>query len=69
MDSLTAMELRNRVQGAVKIRLSVADLLQGPTIDELTRDILAELDLGGGGGEPVEVASSDTRTGWEEGSL
>ena len=68
MDSLTAMELRNRVQGAVKIRLSVADLLQGPTIDELTTDILGELDLAGGG-ETVEVASSDNSEAWEEGSL
>lgn len=70
MDSLTAMELRNRVQGAVKIRLSVADLLQGPTIDELTSDILRQLDPGANGnGATADVASGDNTPAWEEGSL
>ena len=70
MDSLTAMELRNRVQGAVKIRLSVADLLQGPTIDELTADLLTQLELAPvGGAEPAEVATAESTAGWEEGSL
>jgi aryl carrier-like protein len=66
MDSLTAMELRNRVQGAVKVRLSVADLLLGPTINELTATILAELDRGlvSVGGSPADEAGV-----WEEGSL
>ncbi len=65
MDSLTAMELRNRVQGAVKVRLSVADLLQGPTINELTVSILSELALGDGGA----LAAVESGPVWEEGSL
>lgn len=65
MDSLTAMELRNRVQGAVKVRLSVADLLQGPTIDELTATILNEL----APGSAPEVAVVETGAAWEQGSL
>ena len=44
LDSLMAMELRNRVQSAVKVRLSVADLLAGPTADELALE-----DSGGDG--------------------
>lgn len=65
MDSLAAMELRNRVQGAVKVRLSVADLLQGPTINELTVSILSELALGDGGA----LATVESGPIWEEGSL
>ncbi len=65
MDSLTAMELRNRVQGAVKVRLSVADLLQGPTINQLTTMILGELDFG----TDAVVAAVDASASWEEGSL
>jgi aryl carrier-like protein len=45
MDSLTAMELRNRMQGALKIKLGVADLLRGPTIEELTVDVLRLLGI------------------------
>ena len=35
MDSLMAMELRNRIQNAANVKLQVADLLSGPTIVEL----------------------------------
>ncbi|MEP7048695.1 MAG: SDR family NAD(P)-dependent oxidoreductase [Pseudomonadota bacterium] len=67
LDSLMAMELRNRVQGAVKVRLSVADLLGGQTIDQLTAKILQGMALE----RPPQVggASSEPATGWEEGSL
>ena len=45
LDSLMAMELRNRVQSAMKVRLSVADLLAGPTADELALKILEAMDF------------------------
>jgi acyl transferase domain-containing protein/NAD(P)-dependent dehydrogenase (short-subunit alcohol dehydrogenase family)/aryl carrier-like protein len=39
LDSLMAMELRNRVHTALQVRLSVADLLAGPTVTELVATI------------------------------
>jgi acyl transferase domain-containing protein/NADPH:quinone reductase-like Zn-dependent oxidoreductase/short-subunit dehydrogenase/aryl carrier-like protein len=63
LDSLMAMELRNRVQGAVKVRLSVADLLAGQTIEQLTIKILASMNLEGG------AANATPTAGLEEGSL
>jgi NADPH:quinone reductase-like Zn-dependent oxidoreductase/aryl carrier-like protein/phage tail protein X len=43
LDSLMAMELRNRVQSALKVRVAVADLLAGPTLDQLTALILGAM--------------------------
>jgi aryl carrier-like protein len=63
LDSLMAMELRNRVQSAMKVRLSVADLLAGPTADQLTMTIVEAMDLGDGSAPAVQPAA------WEEGSL
>ena len=67
LDSLMAMELRNRVQGAVKVRLSVADLLAGQTIDQLTVKILEGMAISSA---PVSGAAvAEPAAGWEEGSL
>ncbi|MET0790380.1 MAG: beta-ketoacyl reductase, partial [Polyangiaceae bacterium] len=65
LDSLMAMELRNRVQTAVKVRLSVADLLAGQTIDQLTTNILTTMNL------TASAPNSDANAPatWEEGSL
>ncbi len=43
MDSLMAMELRNRIAGAVEVRIAVADLLEGPTTSQLAATILQAL--------------------------
>jgi hypothetical protein len=59
-----AMELRNRVQTSVKVRLSVADLLAGPTIDELAVRILDAMALDLAPGPALEPSIV-----WEEGSL
>jgi hypothetical protein len=64
LDSLMAMELRNRVQAAVKVRLSVAELLTGQTIDQLTLRILGAMDLAGAPAAPPQEAAN-----YEEGSL
>jgi acyl transferase domain-containing protein/aryl carrier-like protein len=69
MDSLMAMELRNRVQGALKVQLAVADLLKGPSTEKLAADLLTKLgELGtavpAGAHEPAEPAAV-----WEEGTL
>ncbi len=75
MDSLMAMELRNRIQGAVKVRVAVSDLLEGPSITKLASQVLAEIvpeildsvdDPRGAETEPVAEGVADA---WEEGSL
>ena len=44
LDSLMAMELRNRVHTGLQVRISVADLLAGPTITELVAAIMSVMD-------------------------
>ena len=43
MDSLMAMELRNRLQATGGLRLAVADLLQGPSIESLSAELAGQL--------------------------
>jgi NADPH:quinone reductase-like Zn-dependent oxidoreductase/aryl carrier-like protein len=74
MDSLMAMELRNRIQTAVKVRVAVADLLEGPSITKLAAMVLGGIDPAALGpadeeaapGAPVEEGAAQA---WEEGSL
>lgn len=44
LDSLMAIELKNSVESKLGINLSIASLLQGPTISSLAREMLGELD-------------------------
>lgn len=48
MDSLMAMELRNRLQAAVGVRVDVADLLGGASTTDVVGTLLAEVALGSG---------------------
>jgi myxalamid-type polyketide synthase MxaB len=60
MDSLMATELRNRVQAATKLKVSVSDLLKGVSINQLADTVLGQLgDLNGATGGD----------GWEEGTI
>lgn len=43
LDSLMAIELRNRVQASVQVSVSVAELLGGPTIEEFTDLVMRSL--------------------------
>ncbi|MEP7311425.1 MAG: type I polyketide synthase [Pseudomonadota bacterium] len=43
LDSLMAMELRNRLQAALTIRISVADLLAGASVDGLVQTTLGDM--------------------------
>ena len=64
MDSLMAMELRNRLQAATQLRVAVADLLQGPSIERLATALVAQL--------PDVAEDSQARQAepaWEEGTL
>jgi acyl transferase domain-containing protein/NADPH:quinone reductase-like Zn-dependent oxidoreductase/short-subunit dehydrogenase/aryl carrier-like protein len=78
MDSLMAMELRNRVQGATRLRVAVADLLQGPTIASLAAELASQLGAGSLRDESgVAGAGREREAGqvqldapvWEEGTL
>ena len=46
LDSLMAMELRNRLDAAVGVRVAVADLLRGATTADLVRTLMTEVASG-----------------------
>ncbi|MEV0321151.1 type I polyketide synthase [Streptomyces sp. NPDC050658] len=54
-DSLTAVQIRNRLSTALKVRLPVAAVFEHRTADEFARHLLGLLDLDGG-----EAAAPDT---------
>jgi hypothetical protein len=62
MDSLMAMELRNRIQTALKAKVAVAALLKGPSIAQLAASVLADTALAAGPAQAPQAA-------FEEGSL
>jgi aryl carrier-like protein len=64
MDSLMAMELRNRIQAATQLRVAVADVLKGPSVDELARVLAAQLPPAGNGAGGPAIDGD-----WEEGTL
>jgi acyl transferase domain-containing protein/NADPH:quinone reductase-like Zn-dependent oxidoreductase/NAD(P)-dependent dehydrogenase (short-subunit alcohol dehydrogenase family) len=66
MDSLMAMEMRNRIQSAFKVRLDVADLLKGPSIHQLSAALLGQMSVAANQPAAAGVAAADA---WEEGSL
>lgn len=60
MDSLMAVELRNRLQADLKVSVAVADLLAGPSVTELADQLLAQVG---------QQADPEPAEEWEEGSL
>jgi aryl carrier-like protein len=70
MDSLMALELRNRVQSATRLRVALADLLQGPTIEGLAADLLGQVDAGAAtGADPVDLAGVAPEPAGSHGSV
>ncbi|HEY9228002.1 MAG TPA: beta-ketoacyl reductase, partial [Gemmatimonadaceae bacterium] len=80
MDSLMAMELRNRLQNTLKVTVPVADLLEGPSVRQLASTVLEIMELPStptvnGDGSEGGVTQADhgvpttSRDAWEEGSL
>jgi len=67
LDSLMAMELRNRIQSSVGVRVAVGELLRGPSIAELAGIVLQEMGLDTAAGAPEQIDIEEPA--WEEGSL
>ena len=68
MDLLMAMELRNRLQAMVGVRLAASDFISGASAADLSRLLFAELAVDG------QAPASNVQTGageveWEEGRL
>lgn len=64
LDSLMAMELRNRIQSSLGVRIAVGELLRGPSASQLAVMLLREAGLST---EAPSVAAEEPA--WEEGSL
>jgi aryl carrier-like protein len=67
LDSLMAMELRNRIQSSVGVRVAVGELLRGPSIAELAGIVLQEMGLDATADTPEQIDLEEPA--WEEGSL
>lgn len=63
MDSLMAMEVRNRLQSGVGIRVSISDLLEGASVAKLARKVLGQLTFQTSEPQAKETAEME----WEEG--
>jgi acyl carrier protein len=68
MDSLMAMELRNRVQSALQVQVAVADLLKGPSTEKLAADLLSKVGELNAAAPPT-AAQTEPAPAWEEGTL
>ena len=64
MDSLMAMELRNRLLSTIGVRMAVADLLEGASVTDIGRVLMRQLVFDDAKQIPVAAGA-----GWEEGRL
>ncbi len=76
MDSLMAVELKNRVETSLGVVIPMVQLLQGPSVVELTAWVAEKLNTAGGLEEDESIASSSRGEmlvqgdqNWEEGEL
>ena len=64
LDSLMALELKNRVEVSLSITLPIVSLIQGPTITQLAEDLLARVEAAaetsGAGGAPAGTGSGSS---------
>ena len=65
MDSLMAMELRNRIQAAVGVRVVVADLIGGASLTELVKIVMDQLVFN----DAKDSTQPNDAVEWEEGQL
>jgi NAD(P)-dependent dehydrogenase (short-subunit alcohol dehydrogenase family)/acyl carrier protein len=62
LDSLMAVEIKNRIQSQLGLTLSAVELLHGPSVVELAALLLGRLPAAGGaGGEPADPGAGDLR--------
>jgi len=66
MDSLMAMEFRNRIQATVGVRVAVADLLGGASLTDLGKIVMSQLVFND---EVSKMVAPDGVVEWEEGQL
>ena len=66
MDSLMAMELRNRIQTTVGVRVVVSDLLEGASLTDLSRIVMSQIAFDDG---QSQAAGAEGTMEWEEGQL
>jgi acyl carrier protein len=52
IDSMTAIEVKHRIDQALRVDLPMLDLLQGTTIDALAGQTLSLIDVGGSAAAP-----------------
>ena len=69
LDSLMAMELRNRLHAAFGVKVSVPQLLRGPSLAELGATLLESLERRGDEAPAGTEAPASPGPAWEEGSL
>jgi NAD(P)-dependent dehydrogenase (short-subunit alcohol dehydrogenase family)/acyl carrier protein len=65
LDSLMALELKNRVEVALSITLPIVSLIQGPTISQLAEDLLARVEAAAGleAGEGASIGTAGANAG------
>jgi acyl transferase domain-containing protein/aryl carrier-like protein len=68
LDSLMAMELRNRIYSSIGAGIAVADLLLGPSIVQLSNQLLDELSFDHDPARKL-VAVSEDEPAWDGGTL
>ncbi|MFI0798677.1 Acyl transferase domain-containing protein [Amycolatopsis lurida] len=59
-ESLTAVELRNRIAGATGVDLQLTDVLNYPTVEELAEFLSDEVPENGSGGAATDESDSDS---------
>lgn len=71
IDSLMAVEIRNRLDKHLHLNVTVAAILDGPSILQLTETLLRQFDSGSGAAVPETIGThtDDDQADWEEGVL
>ena len=69
MDSLMAMELRNRLQSALSVPVTVAELLEGPTLEQLAETLAGRMSPASSDATPAAAPVAAGAEKWEDGAL
>lgn len=69
IDSLMAVEIRNRLDKNLRLSMTVASILEGPSILQMAQTLGEQLDGGNGAAAAEAVAVESSESDWEEGAL